>query len=223
MKAISGVQLCLRGLAVMLIALMCQAGTAQAASVTPDDPNYTNITSDPNIGSTCDNDVVYEQYNALGSYKDRYEKELADQTRDGDILDRAGKVNTTIRNTWFCPFKITAMTSLVTAASTIAAGIMSAIIAAITSLITTLITDIINSVCQAVIGAIQSALAVLCIPPLNINIKMPNFSFAGSPGATCAGTPLVTITGGPPLTTPPLSYGSSLPGTNWQGRVNVIK
>lgn len=213
----------LRGALVVLVALLCQVGTVHAA-VVPDDPQYTTITSDPNIASTCNNDVVYEQYNALGSFKDRYEKELADSTRDKDILTRAAKWNESVRNVWFCPIKITAMTSLVTAASTIAAGIVSALIAAITALITTLITDIINSVCQAFVGAINAAIGSLfCIPPIALNIKMPNFSFRGSPGATCAGTALVTITGGPPLTTPPLSYGASLPGTNWQGSVNVIK
>lgn len=220
MKNFSGMAV---ALLVMLAALLCQTGAVHAG-VAPNDPQYTTITSDPNIASTCSNDVVYEQYNALGSFKDRYEKELADNTRDGDILKRATDWNREVRNVWFCPIKITAMTSLVTAASTIAAGIVAALIAAITALITTLITDIINSICSAIVGALTAALgALLCIPPINLNIRMPNFSFRGSPGAACAGTPLVTITGGPPLTTPPLSYGASLPGTNWQGSVNVIK
>ncbi len=210
-------------LLVMLTALLCQASVVHAG-VVPDDPAYTNITSDPNIASTCNNDVVYEQYNALGNFKDRYEKELADSTRDKDILTRAARWNESVRNVWFCPIKITMMTGLVSAFSTIAAGIASALIAALSALVTTLITDIINSVCQAFVGAINAAIGSLfCIPPINLNIRMPNFSFAGSPGATCAGTALVTITGGPPLTTPPLNYGASLPGTNWQGSVNVIK
>lgn len=212
-------------LVVMLVVLFCQIGVAQAA-VVPDDPEYTTITADPNISSTCSNDVVYEQYNATGSVQQRVEKALQNNQDDGDIVNRAAKFNEGVRNIWFCPIKITAMTSLVTAASTIAAGIMAALIAAITALITTLITDIINSICQALLGAITGALAgLLCIPPLNINLKMPKFSFrgGGSTGSPCSGVPLITVTGGPPLPTPPLSYGASLPGTNWQGRVNVIK
>lgn len=225
MKCIPGMNWALRGMMVMLVALLCQTGGALAA-VAPDDPEYTTITDDPNIASTCSNDVVYEQYNATGSVQARVTKALDDNQNDPDIVQRAAKFNEGVRNIWFCPIKITAMTSLVTAASTIAAGIMAALIAAITALITTLITDIINSICAALLGAITGALAgLLCIPSLTINLKMPKFSFrgGGSTGAPCSGTPLITVTGGPPLPTPPLSYGASLPGTNWQGRVNVIK
>ena len=224
MKQGFGVSAVLRALFVLSLIFVGYSAPAWAAVAANNPDTTAAFAADPNTNSTCDEDVYTEQYNALGEYKKRYEQELLRHDNDKDIVDDANKTDQAVMDLYFCAIKITSIQNLIGMVSNIAAGIMAMLIAAVNAAVTAIVNDIINSVCQAFLGAVQGLVAALCFPNFNLNIKIPSFSYVGKPmSGSCAGTPLITVTGGPPLTSPPLSYGASLPGTNWRGSVNVIK
>jgi hypothetical protein len=221
----SGMSVWMRGLLIMLFAVMCHAGAANALTADQTaDANTAQIMTDTNIATTCDNEAVRDQQLGLGAYKQRVEEELTDTSRDGAITDFAEQVNKTLGDAYFCPVKITGIVDIVDMASTIAGGIMGVVVAAITAFVKGIIVGLLKAACNALIGAINGVLSAICIPAVNfsLNLKVPDFSFGGK-GNKCAGTPLAVLTGGPSLPTPPSNYGLSIPAVKFDGRVNVIQ
>lgn len=220
-----GFRAILRGLAVMLTGAFLYAGSAQAAVVPAEDPQVqTQYNNDANINTTCDNSVYNEQYNAVGQYQKAVQLAVSDATRDEGMVEQSKEINTMLGNAYFCPIKITSLNSIMATLSSIAGGIMAAVIAAAQALIINLINTVLQTICNAIIGALNWVGSLLCIPNITLNLRMPNFSFPTGPTANnCSGIKLFSVTGGPPLVNPPLSYGATIPGTNWQGRVNVIR
>lgn len=221
----SGMSVWMRGLLIMLFAVMCHAGTAQATTAEQfADQNTADILTDTNIATTCDNEAVRDQQLGLGAYKQRIESELRNVEKIKGSIDYADQINQQLKDLYFCPLKISGIVDIVSMASSIAGGIMAAVIAAVTSYVTTLLTNLVAGICRAIMTAMNNALALICIPnaDFQLNLKAPDFNFGGK-AQRCGGTPLAVITGGPSLPTPPSSFGTSIPGTKFQGRINIIK
>jgi len=221
-----GVNRVLAGFMVMLLAVVLYTGGACAAITPPADQGVKEATdavlSDPNIASTCDNDVVEDQQRANVSYHQRLETALKDSGYDGDSVKESEEISRQVSNLWFCPIKITMMTDLIGMVADIAANWMSVIFIAIAIIITTIVTQLLNAVCQMLMSAIAAALSYICIPNFNLDLKLPQFQLPGFSGA-CNGTPLMKVTGGPVLPEAPLNFQLGLPRSNYQGRINVFQ
>ncbi len=214
-----------RGLLVLVTGAVLYASSAQAAVVPSEDPQVqTQYNNDNNINTICDNSVYNEQYNGVHQHAKAVQLAVLDDTRDQPMVDQAKRINDMLGNAYFCPIKITSLNSIMAALSSIAGGIMAAVIAAAQALIVNLINTVLQAICSAIINAINWVASLICIPNITLNLRLPNFSFPTGPVANnCSGMKLFSVTGGPPLVNPPLSYGATIPGTSWQGRVNVIR
>ena len=222
-----GFRVICRGLLVIMAAavLFC-AGDARAVAVPANDTEVQDqYNTDPNINTTCDNSVFNEQYNAIGEGVKNVQLAVLDTKRDKPMTDQTHELNVRLGDFYFCPLKITTLNGIMATLSSIAGGIMAAVIAAAQAFIVTLINTVLQGICNYLIGLIDYITSFLCIPSLpTFQLKVPNFSFPTAPTANnCSGLKLISVTGGPPLVNPPLSYGATIPGTNWQGRINIIQ
>ncbi len=216
----------LRGLLVIVAAALLYVCPVEAAVVPAENPDVqTQYNGDPNINTTCDNSVFNEQYNSVGQYVKSVQLAVTSDKGMDDAMRLADERNQRMNSYYFCPLKITTLNLTMASFSAIAAGIMAAVIAALQAIVVNLINTILNTICAALVSALNWIGSLLCIPSIpTISLNMPNFSFPSGPVANnCSGMKLFSVTGGPPLVSPPLNYGVTIPGTNWQGRVNVIR
>lgn len=210
--------------AIAFLGIFLISSSAQAAVVFTN-PSAENTWNTNNDLQDCPRDEYAEEMNQKESAV-KVQQALYTSVPAGERgVQMANYINDQASSYWFCTAKITSITDIIDTMSALASNIMGAIFTAIKAFLRNLIITAINTACNAFVSAANSIASMLCLPNFQLNLGLPDIAFPQFGGTLCpaGGTPLFHITGGPSLPSPPMSYSTTIPGTTWQGRVNVLR